>query len=1410
MGAAYGLWRMWIAPTRIALVNFQPVMLSHLSKANDSRFIRLDALPVEEIGRIEGYDMVLISAMGLRITEAQRARVAELADGGQPIMAIMATNPANDICSLDSTQTADLQAYLTGGGRKNFRNLLAYIRRNIDGKLVAASTPGEPIARKQHLLYHLDPQQPDAEELGFPSVAAYETFLRKLGLLRPKAAHIIVTGIMGQPFELTTALERAGHVVYHLDDLKTAIARHHVDSIRPDAVINLAHGRLGEDVTRWLARTNIPLFSPIHVQSLPEHWERNKMGLSGGYLSQTVAMPELDGAVRPFVLFAHRKNREGLVEDYAMPDRLKEFVEMVGKHITLRRKSNAEKRVAIFYFKGPGQSALAAQGMEVVPSLYNFLLRLRAEGYRVDVPASPAALERLLQTQGLVLGTYAKGRCEEFMRKGQPALITRQDYEAWAKQSLRPEKFKEVVEVSGAFPGDYLATDDGRLGVPRIQLGNVVLLPQLAAGSGDDAFKIAHGTHAAPPHAYVASYLWSRHAFRADALVHFGTHGSLEFTPDKQVALSSLDWADRLVGTTPHFYLYTIGNVGEAMMAKRRSYAAVQSYLTPPFMESGLRATQHRLDRAIQTYNALLLNTEGGTAAPKAAIERAALEVKRQTMAMGIHRALGLDSVRTRPYTEEEIGRVEHFAEELAAEKVGGPLYVLGTPYADRFLRSTALAMTTDPVAYSLLTLDKLQGRIRPDTEKHASLFTARYLTPARALVERLLDSGRTLTDAELCTLMHLTPAQLIKARADYAMMTLPVDRMAVMRQMGRSNSKKGDKKRPNAAMMAMMRTAAALGMKPPHDMGSTSKSGNAKDKRTKGKSAEVPQAALPKPLSKQDRAFAQAVAEVERALAGVSRYRTALAESPQRELSAMINALAGGYNAPSPGGDPVANPNTLPTGRNLYAINAEATPSEAAWEKGKQMVRNTIDLYRRRHHDSIPRKVSYTLWSSEFIETEGLTLAQAFYMLGVEPLRDSFGRVTDLRLIPSKELGRPRIDVVVQTSGQLRDLAASRLFLLQRAVEMAAAAKDEAYANEVATGVVESERALVEKGVSPRQAREMAARRVFGGINGNYGTGIQEMVSASGRWDNEQQIAEVYLNNMGAFYGDQKKWEEFQQHAFSAALTRTDIVVQPRQNNTWGALSLDHVFEFMGGMNLSVRNITGKDPDAYLADYRNRNHVRMQELKEGIGVESRTTLFNPNYIREQMKGGASAAAGFEELIKNTFGWEVMKPAAIDEEMWTEIFDTYVADKHQLGMRQFFESKNPAALQGMTAVLLESARKGMWKATATQVQTLAKLHTDLVRDHRAACTEQVCNNAALRQFIASKVDAPTASTYQKQIAAVHDTPGKTGTVLRKEQMSPTIPRSSISWMSGAAVGVAILALAGTVVWLVRRRRQSRS
>ena len=353
-------------------------------------------------------------------------------------------------------------------------------------------------------------------------------------------------------------------------------------------------------------------------------------------------------------------------------------MESVQGYVNLQNKKNSSKRIAIFYFKGPGQNALIASGMEVVPSLYNLLVRLKNEGYNVGkLPANPQELAKMIQAQGAVFGTYAEGAYTQFLQSGHPALVTAQQFAGWTQKALSKKMIKEMNQLYGSFPGKYMATDDGKLAVARLQFGNVALLPQVMAGVGGDSFKIVHGTDQAPPYTYVASYLWARYGFSADALIHFGTHGSLEYTPRKQVALDSNDWSDRLIGVVPHLYIYTIGNVGEAMIAKRRTYAQTQSYLTPPFKESELRQTYKQLSDAIQSYE------------KKASAEQS-LKVKALTVKMGIARELGLDAKQmNKPYSADEIARVENFAEELANEKITGKLYTLGVPYDNDYqLRS--------------------------------------------------------------------------------------------------------------------------------------------------------------------------------------------------------------------------------------------------------------------------------------------------------------------------------------------------------------------------------------------------------------------------------------------------------------------------------------------------------------------------------------------------------------------------------------------------------------------------------------------------------------------------------------------------------------------------------------------------
>lgn len=1348
VSGGYIAWNKLAAPTTIALVNFQKFQTASIVQSNTDDFVRYEEVALDNLAKLDGYDFVLGFGMGLNVSAEQREQIQAAAGNGTPVFIYAATNPDNNICNLDSICKADVSSYLANGNKRNYRSLARYVRQHIDRKTFFV-TPADSVTKSaSDVLYHLD------ENLSFDTVDAYEKYLKQHHFYKEGAAKVAIVGGLNDPFggnranidSMIVSFQHAGLNVYPVASAMKRLA--FLKQIQPDAVVYSAHGRLAmgqaDATVDWLKEQNIPMFAPLTILQTREEWTKDPMGMFGGFMSQSVVMPELDGAIYPYVVNTQEVDKSGLYLFKAIPERMKNFTQIVNNFISLHRKSNAEKKVAIYYFKGPGQETLTAQGLETVPSLYNLLKRLKAEGYKVDnLPATEAGFEKLLMTQGSVLSTYAKGAFDDFLKNGKPALVEKPEYESWVNRSLPKELYAQVTNLYGEAPGAYMSVHkDGKdyLGVARIELGNIALLPQPMAGLGEDAFAIVHGTHSAPPHTYIGAYLWAQHAFKADAILHFGTHGSLEFTPQKQVALGSNDWPDRLVGTVPHFYYYTIGNIGESMMAKRRSYATLISYLTPPFMESETRSQFRVLQNKIQNYYKTDANAQ-----PKAS-----LAVKKIVLEMGLHRELRLDSVPSHPYTTAEIERIENFAEEIANEKMTGQLYTTGVAYEPDKIKSSVLAMSADPIAYSLSALDMQRGKVTDKQLKHKPFFTQHYLEPAKAWVNQILD-GKTIDNDLICKIAGITEKELAEAN----------DIMAPR----------------NQGMMSMMM------------MGAPAKT----------------------EYSKEQKESARVIVEVERTLRNVNNYREALRHSPETEMKSLLNALAGGYIAPSPGGDAIANPNALPTGRNLYAINADATPSEAAWDKGIALVNATLEQYKTQH-GQYPEKVSYTFWSSEFIESEGTTIAQVLYMLGIEPVRDAFGRVSDIRLIPSETLGRPRIDVVVQTSGQFRDLAASRLSLIARAVEMAASARNDKFENYVSKGTTQIEHQLVEQGVSPKEARDMSTQRVFGGINRMYGTGIQPMVTSGDRWENGKEIADTYIHNMGAVYSNEKDWGEYREGLLRAVLQHTDVVVQPRQSNTWGALSLDHVYEFMGGMNLAVREVTGKDPEAYFADYRNRNNVRMQDLKEAIGVESRATVFNPAYIREVMKGKASSAAQITEVVTNTYAWNVMKPAVIDNEMWNELYDVYVKDSHNLGVQEFFKEQNPQAMQEITAVMMETARKGMWKATDRQLADIAQVHTDLVREFGASGSGFAGSNAKLQDFISQKSAPANAAAYRQQLQKmkVADAPAtadKSGTVLKKETVSQTAEGQKDS-LNGVAV-VSIVLAAFVLLLIVLRKKRKR-
>ncbi|MBV2359368.1 magnesium chelatase subunit H [Thalassococcus sp. CAU 1522] len=324
---------------------------------------------------------------------------------------------------------------------------------------------------------------------------------------------------------------------------------------------------------------------PLEFQTLGQ-WAESPQGLGPIETTMLVALPELDGATNPTV-FGGRHGEDGCngcahrcpnaASDKAMApcfERIESLAEKTLRLATLRRKANAEKTVAVVLFGFPPNAGAVgtAAYLSVFESLWNTLRAMKADGYDLDVPASVEALRAAVLT----------GNAAQY---GQEANVAAH---VSADEIVRNTPPLDAIEaVWGPAPGKVQS--DGRgVFVLGAQFGKVFVGVQPAFGYEGDPMRLLFERGFAPTHAFVQFYLWLRNTLKADAVLHFGMHGALEFMPGKQAGLGARDWPDRLIGEMPNIYLYACNNPSEASLAKRRSGAVTVTHLTPPLAQSGL------------------------------------------------------------------------------------------------------------------------------------------------------------------------------------------------------------------------------------------------------------------------------------------------------------------------------------------------------------------------------------------------------------------------------------------------------------------------------------------------------------------------------------------------------------------------------------------------------------------------------------------------------------------------------------------------------------------------------------------------------------------------------------------------------------------------------------------------------
>ncbi len=475
---------------------------------------------------------------------------------------------------------------------------------------------------------------------------------------------------------------------------------------------------------------------------------------------------------------------------------------------------------------------------------------------------------------------------------------------------------------------------------------------------------------------------------------------------------------------------------------------------------------------------------------------------------------------------------------------------------------------------------------------------------------------------------------------------------------------------------------------------------------------------------------------------ARIQKMEDDIVRSADMELDNLMLALDGHYISPGPSADLVRNPDALPTGRNFYGLDPARIPSRTTYEQGTMLAKKLIEDYRTRH-GVYPDKLAINLWGVETLRHEGIMEAQVLALLGIKPTWDERGRVVGVEAISRRALGRPRVDVTMISSGLFRDLFGNLLKLLDDAAQLAQKQDDTDNPLQEHTRKMTSD--LQRQGLSATEAERLATVRIFGLPSGAYGTNIEKLIPLANVWQNEQQVADVFINRMshpfgqGYWGGDADVAEaeldpKLRRTLFKQALSGSKIALHSRSSNLYATLDNDDFFQYLGGTALAIRSVDGKTPEVMVSDLSNPRNPHHTSLQKYMGQELQTRYLNPRWADRMLQEGYSGARFINRVVDYLWAWQVTVPEAVDASKWQRMYDTYIADRHGLDVRRrFTESGNLKAYQAITDRMLTVIERGYWKPTAEVRNNLTRINAQVIATAGVACNSDSCSSATLKQ-----------------------------------------------------------------------------
>lgn len=950
-----------------------------------------------------------------------------------------------------------------------------------------------------------------------------------------------------------------------------------------------------------------------------EEWKESDLGLHPVQVALQVSLPELDGALEP-VIFAGRDGVTG--RSIPLQDRIDVIAKRALKWASLRRKAVAEKRLAITIFSFPpdkGNIGTAAY-LDVFGSAHKVMESLKEQGYTVDdLPETPEALlEEILH--------------DKEARVGSPELNVayRMPVDEYTKIC---EYEKNLHENWGPPPG-HLNTDGQNMLVYGKSFGNIFIGVQPSFGYEGDPMRLLFSKSASPHHGFAAYYSFVEKVWKADAVLHFGTHGSLEFMPGKQVGMSGSCYPDKLISSIPNIYYYAANNPSEATIAKRRSYAGTISYLTPPAENAGLYKGLKELSELVASYQGQKETGRAGS------IVNSIIGLARQ---VNMDKDVSLPEDDAKDMTSDRrdrlVGLIYKKLIEIESRLLPSGLHTIGKPPTSQEAIATLV---------SIASLDRVDNK---------GVTTTKSLP--RVIAESIgRDIDEIYNNADVGILEEVDMLQKVTEGSRAAIRALV------------SNSVNAD---------GRVDTVVAF------DVG-------AFFDKVRGKKSPMGEALKGAGFPDvQDKALTPMVEYIEFCLEQVIK---------DNEMGALLNALEGRYIPPGPGGDPVRNPDVLPTGKNIHALDPQSLPTIAAIDSGRVVVEKLLEQ-QKITEGKFPETISVMMWGSDCLKTSGESIAEVYWLIGARPLQDPLGRVNKVELIPLEELGRPRVDVVVNCSGVFRDLFINQMGLMDKAIKLAAEAEEDEEMNFVRKHAIEQAEDL---DVSVREA----ATRVFSNASGSYSANVSLAIE-NGGWEDEKQLQDMYLSRKGfAFNADRPGEMKVSQKIFEKSLATVDVTFQ---NLDSGEISLTDVSHYLDSDPTKVvqrLRKDGKKPRAFIADTTTAS-AQVRSLSATIRLDTRTKLVNPKWIEGNLASGYEGAREIAKRLRNTYGFAATS-GEVDNFVFQDANDTFIKDEE---MQKRLLNLNPNSFRDMVTTFLEASGRGYWDAAEEDLDRLRELYSDV-------------------------------------------------------------------------------------------------